>query len=56
MKAKKTKKKISFVIEGVKNKNKQKVYKANSNISNITEDKNKNKEIAHITQKVINKL
>ena len=56
MKAKKTKKKVSFIIERVKNKNKQKIYKANSNILDITKDKNENKEIAHITQKVTNKL
>ena len=56
MKAKKTKKKISFVIGGIKNKNKQKIYKANSNISDITKDENEDEEIAHITQKAASKL
>ena len=49
MKAKKIKKKISFAIEGIKNKNKQKIYKTNSNILDIIKDENENKKIAYIT-------
>ena len=49
MKAKKIKKKVFFAIERVKNKNKQKVYKANLNILDITKDENKDKEIVYIT-------
>ena len=49
MKAKKIKKKVSFIIGGVKDKSKQKVYKANSNTLDITKDENEDKEIAYIT-------
>ena len=55
MKTKKIKK-VSFTIEKIKDKNKQKVYKANSDTLDIIKDEDKNKKIAHITQKVVNKL